>query len=212
MSISHRKKSAKAKGNEGEKTVHRLLSVAFLKNQATIFSNVLLKGKFGSAQLDHVIITQKAIYVIETKNYSGLIFGKVDDREWVVAYGRRTKRFYNPLWQNERHVQVLRALVLNEATREYSVVSVVVFSDRATLRLEEGTTAHHRVVAMSRLVGTIQEVESSLPECDKEQYKAIVATIKRVKKPATHNALSEHIRFANKARKNQKRISSPFSI
>ncbi len=72
-----------------------------------IINDLVIKTEDGkTSQIDHVCINQNGIFVIETKNYSGRIYGKENQQEWtqVLNYGRTKNRFYNPIKQNRTHV------------------------------------------------------------------------------------------------------------
>ena len=45
----------------------------------------------GSTQIDHIIVSVHGIFVIETKNYKGWIYGNEKQRQWtqVFANGRK---------------------------------------------------------------------------------------------------------------------------
>lgn len=48
-----------------------------------IINNVTLPIENGTTQIDHIIVSKFGIFVIETKNFSGWIFGKKDDLTWT---------------------------------------------------------------------------------------------------------------------------------
>src|SRR5687767_10303839 len=60
---------------------------------------------FGTAQIDHVVVSSFGIFFIETKNYSGWSFGDARQRNWTQVVYRFRQKFYNPLWQNYGHVK-----------------------------------------------------------------------------------------------------------
>ena len=66
----------------------------------------------GTTQTDHVVVSPYGIFVIETKNMSGWVFGSEDDRKWTQSFpsGRKVQ-FLNPLHQNELHIQALSAFL-----------------------------------------------------------------------------------------------------
>lgn len=88
----------------------RKMVLNLLKNgipAQTIFHDLYLRNANGKySQLDLVIATKVGIIVFEVKEYSGWIFGTGNQREWtkVLAYGRRKYRFYNPIFQNKKHI------------------------------------------------------------------------------------------------------------
>lgn len=65
----------------------------------------------GSTQIDHVVISPFGIFVIETKNYKGWIFGSEKQANWTQQIYRRKERFQNPLHQNKLHVRALMAFL-----------------------------------------------------------------------------------------------------
>jgi len=72
------------------------------------------EGNGTSSQIDHIYICTYGVYVIETKNYSGQIYGSDDSTEWmqILGYGKRTKnKFYSPVKQNATHLYAVRKLL-----------------------------------------------------------------------------------------------------
>lgn len=65
----------------------------------------------GVTQVDHVIVSPFGIFVIETKNYRGWIFGKEHEPQWTQQNYRSKKRFQNPLHQNKLHIRALIVLL-----------------------------------------------------------------------------------------------------
>jgi hypothetical protein len=65
----------------------------------------------GTTQIDHVLISRFGIFVIETKDYKGWIFGRPGDRYWTQVLYRSKYRFQNPIHQNQRHVRAIRELL-----------------------------------------------------------------------------------------------------
>jgi len=101
------------KSNRGTKT-ERNLVLELLKSKVpaqTIFHDLYLKKHDGTySQIDLVVATKVGLIVFEVKNYSGWIFGKGYQPQWtqVLAYGKRKYRFYNPILQNNKHIEELK--------------------------------------------------------------------------------------------------------
>ena len=94
----------------------------------TIFHDLYLRNSNGKySQLDLVVATEVGIVVFEVKEYSGWIFGTGNQREWtqVLAYGKQKFRFYNPIFQNKKHITDL----INHLAqfRKIPFYSVIVF-------------------------------------------------------------------------------------
>jgi DNA-directed RNA polymerase subunit RPC12/RpoP len=95
------------KGSFGEARVSSLLE-KLNANEYKVFNNVLIKTKNGTSQIDHIVISIYGIYVIETKNYSGWIFGNENSEYWTqIIYKAKTK-FRNPVKQNWAHIYALK--------------------------------------------------------------------------------------------------------
>ena len=100
-----------------------------------IFHDLYVKnGKYGFAQIDLVVATRVGIIVFEVKDYSGWIFGKGRQNQWVqvLDYGNKKHRFYNPVLQNESHIRVLQKQ--SEQFKNLPFYSVVVFYGNCELR------------------------------------------------------------------------------
>ena len=104
--ISKKILSPRLKGRKGEIVVARILGKTISGRQYVI-NDLLFSDQLGhSCQIDHIYINRYGIWIIETKNYSGQIYGTIDQREWtqVLAYGNTKNHFYNPIKQNTTHI------------------------------------------------------------------------------------------------------------
>ena len=97
---------AKVSGNVGELTLSSVLGS--LPEYYHILDNILLQTKKGSTQLDHVIVSPFGIFVIETKNHKGMIFGDCLGQVWTqVLPGKGRFKLYSPVLQNQGHINHL---------------------------------------------------------------------------------------------------------
>lgn len=129
------------KGWIGE-TLMRLGFAFFLpKETYRIINNVTIPdGQGGTTQIDHIIVSAYGLFVIETKHYRGWIFGGENDRQWTQKiHGRHSQTFGNPLRQNYKHTECLRALL--DLTRN-QVKSVVVFTGECALKTRDKLPKH----------------------------------------------------------------------
>lgn len=102
-------KEIKRKGEIGENIVARILGNTVAGEQYVI-NNITFADRQGrSCQIDHIYINRYGIWVIETKNYSGRIYGCDGWREWtqILAYGHERHKLYNPVKQNNTHIYML---------------------------------------------------------------------------------------------------------
>jgi hypothetical protein len=105
--------SARFKGRRGERRVARLLRRYLPADTYRVMHDVTLPAPEGTTQIDHICVSRFGIYVLETKHYSGWIFGCAQDHTWTQTLRRRSRRFQNPLRQNHRHIRVLVSLLSN---------------------------------------------------------------------------------------------------
>ena len=97
---------AKITGDVGELKLSAILRS--LPEYYHVIDNVLLLKKKGSTQIDHIIVCPFGIFVIETKNHKGMIFGDDAGAVWtqVLKNGGHFK-MYNPVHQNIGHIAEL---------------------------------------------------------------------------------------------------------
>ena len=113
-----------------------------------LLNNVTLPTADGTTQIDHVLVADTGIFVIETKHYSGWIFGKPSDSQWTQTIYNHKSRFQNPLRQNFAHVKTLQALF---ELPENHFHSVVVFTGAAEFKSELGPNVLHLAELISFL-------------------------------------------------------------
>jgi restriction system protein len=87
-----------------------------------VYNNVLIKTGLWTSQIDHVIVSRYGIFVIETKNRNGWIFGKADENYWTQINYNKKVTFQNPLKQNHGHTQSLAKYLKIDNRKMYSVV------------------------------------------------------------------------------------------
>nr|WP_227677953.1 NERD domain-containing protein [Psychrobacter frigidicola] len=79
----------------------------------------------GSTQIDHVIVSVYGIFVIETKNYKGWIFGKEKQAQWTQTIMGRKYKFQNPLRQNYLHIKTLAELLELDMSYFHSMIALI---------------------------------------------------------------------------------------
>lgn len=98
------------KGKTGEATssfiLHRLP-----KNEYMVLDNIMLRTASGTTQIDHVVVSKYGIFVVETKNYSGLITGSKQADQWTQHFNKKKYSLKNPIYQNYGHIVALSNLL-----------------------------------------------------------------------------------------------------
>lgn len=88
------------------------------------FHNIVIPSGKGTTELDHVIVSTLGIFVVETKFWSGTIYGSEWDKRWTLFTRRSKHSVYNPLRQNYGHVTALAELLAIPVERVGSVVAI----------------------------------------------------------------------------------------
>lgn len=116
-------------GLYGEKlTVFELELCIFAGYKGNILHNLEIEVGNRTIQIDVLFITQKGIFVIESKNYSGSVFGAECQNKWTLRTHKKGYHFYNPVTQNQTHINTLSRII-----RSPRFFSLVAFSERCDL-------------------------------------------------------------------------------
>lgn len=164
-------------GKAGERRVARRLD--WLSKEYIILNDIMLPTQYGTTQIDHIVVSPYGIFVIETKNYKGWIFGHENSEEWKQSllgkkrwYGWSSEqhKFRNPIRQNISHTRAIKSLLANIG--DFRIIPIVVFSDRAELNI---TTPNHIVVNWCNLRNAIKQF--NIPCIPEEMIQKITDTI-----------------------------------
>lgn len=152
------------KGKYGEKLTERELKLVqlFGRKGKTLRNVYLPTDDGGTSELDVLFITQKGIFVFESKNYSGWIFGDEESRNWTVMLPNKTKnQFYNPIMQNRTHLKWLAQYVGNTVP----MFSIIVFSERCELKKVTVQSENIKVIKRDRTYATVRELWEKNTDC-----------------------------------------------
>ena len=146
-------------GIYGEYLIYESLKHFELKKARFLFNLYIPTYKGKTTEIDAVMISQSGIFVFESKNYSGWIFGDENQEKWVQSlytrYGAQKEYFFNPIMQNQYHIDYLKRLI-NKNVKMYSVI---VFSDRCefkNIKRKENSKAY--LIHRSNLYNTINNI------------------------------------------------------
>lgn len=119
-------RSPRFKGWRGERAVQRLIAQRLNPLIYVDLHNVTLPtADGGSTQIDHLIFSPYGLFVLETKNFQGWIFGTEKQREWTQQIFKKRSKFQNPLRQNYKHIKTLQELLGIESAHVHSVIAFV---------------------------------------------------------------------------------------
>ncbi len=102
------------------------------KDKYIILNDIMIKSNRATHQIDHIIISKFGIFVIETKNYFGLITGNEYKDKWVQHLGKNKYYFNNPIHQNYGHIKALEEILNLD---ESKFISIICISNQAKLRV-----------------------------------------------------------------------------
>jgi len=147
------------KGWFGEKTIafylHRLP-----QEEYTVINDIILPTETGTTQIDHIVVSLYGVFVIETKNYKGWIYGSEKSAQWTQnIYGKKSS-FMNPIRQNFAHVKAVEALITQFPS--FPIIPIVAFSPNCDLKVK--TTSH--VVYFQRVYGVIRKYTENVVNND----------------------------------------------
>lgn len=118
-------KSRWFKGVLGELLVNLSLKLFLSKKDYHLIKNVTLPTEDGTTQIDHILVSRYGIFVIETKNMKGWIYGSVNQKQWTQKIFKYSGRFQNPLHQNYKHTKALELLLNINHDLIYSLIVFV---------------------------------------------------------------------------------------
>ena len=192
-------------GKRGEKLTERELKLVnlFGRKGLTLRNLYLPKGNGETSEIDLVYITAKGIFVFESKNYSGWIFGDESGQYWTVMLPNREKhRFYNPIRQNRTHIKWLRSYV----GPNIPLYSIIVFSERCELKQVTINSADVRVIKRDRTYATVRSIWETAPDSvPDDEVSALYEKLKPLTNAdaATKAAHIDHIRKVYQGQKSQ---------
>lgn len=94
-------------GKRGEERVTLHLRNELPENILILNDLYLPLADGSTTQIDHIVISECGIFVIETKTYSGWIFGRANDLKWTQTIYRKKSTFQNPIRQNALHINTI---------------------------------------------------------------------------------------------------------
>ncbi|WP_253199432.1 NERD domain-containing protein [Clostridium tagluense] len=180
------------KGFTGEKSVAFILS-GLDKTKYKLINNIMLQIENKTTQIDHVIVSNYGIFVIETKNYKGWIIGNEFDENWKQVIYKRKEKLHNPIKQNYGHIQALKEIL--KEYQDINYISIVTFTTKAELKV----TAKTDVVYTIKLPKTIKKynVENISDLVKEEIYTKLLSLnvdskeTRKTHVKAIHNTLAE---------------------
>lgn len=121
---------SEAIGDYGEKKVSSLLEDLDCEDYR-VYNDLLVRNGDYTTQVDHLVISRYGVFVLETKNVHGKVYGGSNAEFWkqylpASGYKRygftQEHKLRNPIWQNNGHIKTLRKLVFGNDVPMYGIV------------------------------------------------------------------------------------------
>jgi hypothetical protein len=168
---SSSKNSAVEKGNMGERVVEKHLGRYAVSTNSNLFNDIVI-GDFGkSTQIDHLLVTENAIYFIETKRYGGGVFGDDSKELWYQVIFKNTNQgnkkvknsFLNPFLQNAHHIKRFKEEIgLSDLPPLINIVCFVINEGMSKDLEIINRTKDYYLTTNESLIATIQSLDSQL--------------------------------------------------
>lgn len=111
------------RGDEGERYIRSVLGETVM-GERYIAHDFIFEKDYLLTQIDHIVVNTYGIFVIETKNMVGYIYGDDDKDKWTQVCDDGTVRvFESPVKQNEKHVNIIKSVL-----GDTPIYSIVVFA------------------------------------------------------------------------------------
>lgn len=150
-------------GSIGERRIdHELDMLQLFGHKGKSLRNIYIPKNDGStSEIDLVFITRQGIFVIESKNYSGWIFGNEKYNYWTASLSKNMKnKFYNPIKQNRTHIKWLKKYL----GKEIQTYSIIVFSERCELKDITVESTDVKVIQRDSVYATIRDIMDDAPD------------------------------------------------
>jgi len=184
------KARTKYEENQGEQAVNHLLGKYFSNETCHLLKNVTLPIAGGTTQIDHVLVSTKGIFVIETKDYSGWVFGNPKLPKWTQTTRWGEYKFQNPIHQNHKHIKELERYF--DFLTDKSFKSIVVFVGDGKFK----TAMPENVLHLDNLVRYIKQFDDDLISLNRVFF--VVGKLEFFRKEISVKTDEGHIEYLRK--------------
>lgn len=148
-------------GQFGEFVTEFALTNDNLDGELIVLKNLYIPFRNKTTEVDLMMIHEKGIFVFESKNYSGWIFGDAEQLNWVQSLPNGEKhKFYNPIRQNRAHITALSEY-LGKSPSDF--ISYIIFSERCTLKSVPQSTSDVVIVRRPNMLKTLRATLKNSP-------------------------------------------------
>ena len=217
--------------NDGE----RLVSSELMKHYRDwiLIDDVLIPSGSGTTQIDHILVSSNAVFLIETKDMNGWVFGGPGDKNWTQSYkagywsrmdGVKSNQFefYNPLRQNEGHAKALvkfgivdrwrlRPIVVFVGSAEMKTATKFLSFDEHEKKARQNRTWRMRGVVCMNLANLHRYIQFSINASSHSNFtyqemEMICRKIREIEIPKTAESHARHVDFVQSVKEAQRHL------
>ena len=145
--------SKKITGKAGEFWVKREVN-KLPKDEYIVYNDLMLQiDENKTTQIDHLVISKHGLFVIETKQWNGYVYGKKEEHNCIYKAGNKKVYINNPLRQNYGHKETLKKLLNLE---DKQIIPLVCVSGRGTFKVNS-----NEIIYINDLLTRIQSYEEN---------------------------------------------------
>lgn len=153
-----------------------------------LLNNVMIHdNNGGTTQIDHLVLSPFGIFVVETKNMRGWIFGDKNSDQWTQQLFKTKNKFQNPFRQNYKHIMCLGELT---GLPKDAFIHTIVFAGDCVIKTRD-KLPESLVTSGQELVKYIHSFTT--PRFSEEEIEATQAAILTGKVDNTMKNRREHV-------------------
>ena len=185
------------KGLHGEYKIFQMLRTYENYGARFLFNCYLPRDYNETTEVDVILLTHDGIFVIESKNYDGWIFGSEDQDLWTQTLPAGNKihktHFYNPIRQNSTHIKYLKKIIGDNLP----IYSIIIFSDNCTLKDIKVTNPEIKVIYLGRAIRTVSDLSTKTPNSISQENLVSIYDKLFPYTQVSENLKQQHIRNIN---------------
>jgi hypothetical protein len=151
-------------GVRGEKELDYHLSC--LNDNYLIINDLRLQQGAHFFQIDSLLISPKASFIIDSKNIAGTIIFDHEFNQCIRIFNEKEEGIRDPFTQVQRHIRLLSQWFDEHKLPTLNLEYIVAISRPSTIIKSKGTNSYsnHRVVHAAHLISRIRDLEKRYPK------------------------------------------------
>ncbi|ENY69112.1 Hypothetical protein MAU_1500 [Metamycoplasma auris 15026] len=138
-------------------------------------------------EIDAILITKKAIYIVEVKHFSGSLIGSYEDKTLLLVDGNNKIEVTNPFDQNDRHIWHLKKILKEKVT----ICSFIILENLISLEIQGQNKNPTLVASLTNVEDYLDIFESYLVEDLNLSNDKLESIIKKITDASANSAIDE---------------------